>query len=346
VMEYVCTAWDRPPRSSGELFARLMEASVKGEKGTHPLLASVDEELVEQVLMRYRAFWGAPGLAFDGDLAFEDIDTGYFRIDPDVLGEDADYALCMLFLDFVHYCKARKPREQRVLLVLDEFSAIANAFEMDRLAEELRSFRVSVVFVPQSLEGMGSEDQRLRLLKAARLKVVHRYEDPEPLVALAGHELVPDFSFGIDEDGGPDEDRVRWVERWRVAPEAILRLGVGEAMVFRDGVASKVAVAPPPRVEPLALPGAEPIDRIYEWSRDGVEEPGEQGDDEEEVGPEDEEVDAGAVGLGSESEEDEGEASGGYVFTEEAEEGASDGEGEGESGHLPGSPSPAFAEEE
>jgi hypothetical protein len=344
VMEYVCTGWDEPPRSSGELFARLLKLSVAKGEETHPLLTSVDEELVEQVLLRYRAFWGAPGLVFDGDRTFEDLDTGYFRIDADILGEDADYALCMLFLDFVHYCKVRKPRDQLVVLVLDEFSAIANAFEMDRLAEELRSFNVSLVFVPQSLEGMGSEDQRLRLLKSARLKVVHRYEDPEPLIALAGRKLVPDFSFALAEDVGEEEDRVRWVERWRVAPEEILGLGVGEAMVFREGVASKVAVEASPRLEPLALPKAEPIDRVYEWQRVEQEakppDEGEPESDEVEVEAEDEE----AEGDGDEDEAVVAQKE--FVFDLKTKSGGSEGGDDGEVGHSSGSPSSVFSEEE
>lgn len=314
VMEYVCTGWEQPPRSSAELFDRLVKASLEEGEEAHPLLASVEAERVEQVLMRYRGFWGAPGLVFDGGVSFEDIDTGYFRIEPEVLGEDADYALCMLFLDFVHYCKVRKPPEQLVVLVLDEFSAIAGAFEMDRLAEELRSFNVCLVFVPQSLEGMGSEDQRLRLLKSARLKVVHRYEDPEPLVALAGRRRVADFSLGLDGERSDEEDRVRWVDRWRVEPEAILGLGVGEAMVFREGAASRVAVEPAPEVVAATVPDAEPIDRVYEWRRRDEQ-------------PEVEE----------ESEPEAPEDSAGYVVRPQAEGDAAEDEEGGEDRGSPGS---------
>ena len=329
LMEYVCSAWPEPPFSSAELFRRFVEAGVLGEP-RHPLLAWVDEEKVAEVALRYQNFFASPGLAFDGELGFEEIDTGYFQISPKIFGDDADYALCMLFLDFVHYCKERKPREQRVLLVLDEFSALADAFEMDRMAEDLRSFDVSLVFVPQSLEGMGSEDQRLRLLKAARLKVIHRYEDPESLVPLAGRREVPDFSFDLDEDA-EQGDRVRWVERWRVAPEEILGLGVGEAIAIREGRASKVAVQAPPRLEPLALPDPEPIDRVYEWSRGGDEEPGSVED----------EVDVGAEESEPEAEHDEGEGSGGFVVTAAAEGEVAEDVGEAsERG-----PSAAFAEE-
>lgn len=349
LMEYVCSAWSEPPYSSAELFRRFVEAGVLGEP-RHPLLAWLDEEKVAEVALRYQNFFASPGVAFDGELGFEDIDTGYFQISPKVFGDDADYALCMLFLDFVHYCKERKPREQRVLLVLDEFSALADAFEMDRMAEELRSFKVSLVFVPQSLEGMGSEDQRLRLLKAARLKVIHRYEDPESLVALAGRRQVPEFSFDLDEDVGGRGDRVRWVDRWRVEPESILGLGVGEAMVFREGLASKVAIDAPPQLEPLALPEPESIDRVYEWSRGGGK--GSEGEEESEPGDEvaeEDEADAEAVEVGSASEEDEGETavvSGGVRVLPEAEVGESDDVDEEKGARQPDSPSDAFGEEE
>jgi hypothetical protein len=266
VMEYVCVAWPEPPRSSTELFSRLNEAVVQDHLQEHPLLDPIEPKLVDQVLMRYRGFWGGPGLVFDGEIAFEDIDTGYFRIDPDVLGDEADYALCMLFLDFVHYCKVRKPRERLVVLVLDEFSAIANAFEMDRMAEELRSFNVSLIFVPQSIEGMGSENQRWRLFKAARLKIVHRYEDPLPLVEVVGKKKVPDFGLRLEDESGLG-DHVSWVERWKIPPEWILNLQEGEVVAIREGSGTKVKVAMAPEVDPVGLPRPESIDRVYDWKR-------------------------------------------------------------------------------
>jgi Cdc6-like AAA superfamily ATPase len=266
VMEYVCSAWPEPPRSSTELFLRLDEAVVQDHLQDHPLLAAIKPELVSQVLMRYRGFWGGPGLVFDGEIAFEDIDTGYFRIDPDVLGDEADYALCMLFLDFVHYCKMRKPRKRLVVLVLDEFSAIANAFEMDRMAEELRSFNVSLIFVPQSIEGMGSENQRWRLFKAARLKIVHRYEDPLPLVEVVGKKKVPDFGLRLEDESGLG-DHVSWVERWKIPPEWILNLEVGEVVAIREGSGTKVQVAMASEVDSVEVPEPESIDRVYNWKR-------------------------------------------------------------------------------
>jgi hypothetical protein len=273
-MEYVCVGWAEPPRSSTELFARLREGALQDRLRAHPLLAALEPELIDQVLLRYQAFWGGPGLVFDGELAFEDIDTGHFRIDPDVLGDEADYALCMLFLDFVHYCKVRKPRKRLVVLALDEFSAIARAFEMDRMAEELRSFNVCLIFVPQSLEGMGSENQRLRLFKAARLKLVHRYEDPLPLVEVVGRKRVPEFDLSLEDDSGVS-DRVRWVEGWKLPPEWILGLGDGEAVAIREGEGTKVKVAMVPAVDPVDLPEPEAIDRVYNWRRPG----GASGDD-------------------------------------------------------------------
>lgn len=342
LMEYVCSSWPEPPYSSAELFRRFAEAGVLDESTRHPLLAWMDEEKVAEVALRYQNLFASPGLAFDGEVAFEDIDTGYFQISPKIFGSHADFGLCMLFLDFVHYCKERKPREQRVLLVLDEFSALAEAFEMDRMAEDLRSFNVSLVFVPQSLEGMGSEDQRLRLLKAARLKVIHRYEDPESLVGLAGRRQVPEFSFALDEELGEEGDRVRWVERWRMPPEEILNLGTGEAVVFREGMASKVKVDAPPGPEPLALPEPESIDRVYEWSR-GAEK---ESEGEEESGPDEEpaeEDEADETAEESDAEESEDEGSGGYEIAKEAEEVASDDGGEGE--RPAGSPSDAFGRE-
>lgn len=358
LMEYVCSTWPEPPYSSAELFRRFAEAGVLGEP-RHPLLAWLDEDKVGEVALRYQNLFASPGVAFDGDVGFDEIDTGYFQISPKIFGGHADFGLCMLFLDFVHYCKERKPREQRVLLVLDEFSALAEAFEMDRMAEDLRSFNVSLVFVPQSLEGMGSEDQRARLLKAARLKVVHRYEDPESLLPLVGRRLEPDFSLDLADELGGEGDRVRWVERWRVAPEELLRLVPGEAIVIREGLASKVKVDPPPRSESLILPEPESIDRVYEWSRGGSKKaeanPESELEPDDEAGCEPDEVDEEASEAGGEgaeadeqSEEEEADeevvASRRVVVTEAAEVGSSEVADEEVCGEESGSPSPVFGE--
>lgn len=263
LMEYVCSAYDEPPRSSEELFRRFAKAEIADNGARHPLLASIDAERVRDVMLRYQNFFSTPGLVFDGDVGFEDIDTGYVRVDSSVLGVEKDQAMCMLFADFVHYCKVRKPREQLVVLVMDEFSAIASAFPMDRIAEELRGFNVGLVFVPQSLEGMGSEEQSKRLVQAVRLKMIHRYEGPQPLVELAGKVLVPEYSIGLDDDGDQEGERLRWVEKWCVPPEVMLGLKVGEAVVIREGRAVTVKVDRLPECPPAEVPAQEPIDRDY-----------------------------------------------------------------------------------
>ena len=242
LMEYVCSAFPEPPRSSEELFRRFTQAEILEGGARHPLLAALDAERVRDVMVRYQNFFSTPGTVFDGDVAFEDFDTGYVRVDSSILGVEQDQGMCMLFADFVHYCKVRKPREQLVVLVMDEFSAIAHAFPMDRIAEELRGFNVCLVFVPQSLEGMGSEQQSTRLVQSVRLKMIHRYEGPQPLLELAGKVLVPEYSIGIADDGEQEGERLRWVEKWCVPPEVMLGLGVGEAVVIREGGAVTVQV--------------------------------------------------------------------------------------------------------
>jgi hypothetical protein len=113
-------------------------------------------------------------------------------------------------------------------------------------------------------------------------------------------------------------------------------------MVFREGVASRVAVESSPRLEPLALPKAEPIDRVYEWQRVEEEWP-------DEGEPESDEAEVDAEGEEAEGDGDEDEAVVApkkYEIAVETKRGGSEDGDDGEAGRSSGSPSTAFTEEE
>ena len=75
--------------------------------------------------MRYEAFFGQTRGALDGSWAWEDTSAAYLLLDTLALREEASGLARFLFEDFAHYFTARKAREQFCLLIVDEFSALA-----------------------------------------------------------------------------------------------------------------------------------------------------------------------------------------------------------------------------
>jgi hypothetical protein len=88
---------------------------------------------------RYRAFFKALGGGLDGDWAFEDVQTSYIQLRGLDLNDQTASLGRYLLEDFAHYVATRKPADEKVLLIVDEFPAIAfgganvaNLFEMVR----------------------------------------------------------------------------------------------------------------------------------------------------------------------------------------------------------------------
>ena len=75
--------------------------------------------------LRYEAFFGQTRGALDGDWAWEDTGAAYLLLDSLALREETAGLARMLFEDFAHYFTARKPRDQFALLIVDEFSSLA-----------------------------------------------------------------------------------------------------------------------------------------------------------------------------------------------------------------------------
>jgi hypothetical protein len=127
----------------------------------------VDQTGRKGTLSRYRSFATAAGHHLSGSRAFEDTRASYLLLDGLALGDDTPRLARYLIEDFTHYCTSRKPPDRKVLLLVDEFSALrlGNAAA---LFERLRSFNPGVVLAAQSIEGLhDDEGERDRLLNSA-----------------------------------------------------------------------------------------------------------------------------------------------------------------------------------
>ncbi len=205
-------------------------------------LAALNAQQVRQVRLRYEAFFGQTRGALDGHWAWEDTGAGLAR---------------MLFEDFAHYFTTRKPRGQFALLIVDEFSALAQNAGMAGRIEQARGFNTSLVLAPQVVAGLGEEAETARILGSVETLICHRVNTPEDVIALAGTRRAIEYSSQFVTEGATGAGSARIQHQFKVDPNKVRSLAPGQAYAISRGRAMKIAVLQAPQVRAL-LP--EPID--------------------------------------------------------------------------------------
>ncbi len=229
-----------PPRTSQELLQRLhldVLAKIYKDRPEMKDIAALKEREAMGAYTRYRAFFGAINGVLDGKWAFEDCQASYVLLDGLALREEASSLGRFLIEDFSHFIARRKPSEQRVLFIVDELSALTTGSGAANLFERIRSFGGSVLISSQSYAGLG--DHADRILDAAKSLILHQSSDPERLVARAGTRRVVERSTQLNEEGPTGMGSYRNQHAFRVDPDAVRRLGIGEAFLISNGHAHK-----------------------------------------------------------------------------------------------------------
>ncbi|MCW3020017.1 MAG: hypothetical protein JWN10_2325, partial [Solirubrobacterales bacterium] len=155
VLRLVCEHPDGPPRTSAEALARMDADALAKAHQRSSALAALTAQQVKQVRLRYEAFFGQARGVLDGDWAWEDTGAAYLLLDSLALREETAGLARMLFEDFAHYFTTRKPRSQFALLIVDEFSGLAQGAGMAARIEQARGFNTSLVLAPQVVAGLG-----------------------------------------------------------------------------------------------------------------------------------------------------------------------------------------------
>ena len=155
---------------------------------------ALTETQVAQVRLRYEAFFGQIRGQLDGNWAWEDTTAGYVLLDSLTLSEEVGGLARFLFEDFMHFISARKHREQFCMLIVDEFSSLAESASMAARVEKARGFLASLILAPQVVEGMGGEVETARILGSVETVIAHRVNTPDQIVALAGTRKVPELT--------------------------------------------------------------------------------------------------------------------------------------------------------
>jgi hypothetical protein len=275
LVRLACIAPGGPPRSSSELLERLDRNTLTelwaGTQRASGVLA-FKEEHVAACRHRYQAFFGAVEGQLDGTFAFEDTDSGYLLLNELAYGEETTKLARFLLEDFKHYVAQRKQRGQRVLLIVDEFSAIATGERVARLVEIVRSYGASLVLAPQAYEGMGGPEAGARILNAAHTILLHAVPEPEPLVRAAGTKVEIEASVQHDQGRSLELGTAREQHQHKVSPNEVRALQPGMCFAIGSGKAQKIQVAPTPPSASEATPRtagleAPPAGRLVEQDR-------------------------------------------------------------------------------
>jgi hypothetical protein len=246
-----------PPRSSHELLRRLNQNALLDLWAGHERAAAIagfKAEHFDSARQRYAAFFDACEGQLDGNWAFEDTDFGYLLLNELLYGEETSKLGRFLVEEFKQYLAARKQDGRHVLLIIDEFSAIADGERVARMIEVVRSYGAAVVLAPQAYEGMGGEQASARILNAAHTVLLHAVPDPEPIVKAAGTRLVVESSLQHQDGLSTDLGSSRQQHQLRADPNDVRRLREGMCFVLGNGRAQKVQIAPTPALEEADAP--------------------------------------------------------------------------------------------
>jgi Bacterial protein of unknown function (DUF853) len=258
VLRLVCEHPDGPPRSSQALLERMELPALRAAHQDAGALRVLSAEQVRQVRLRYEAFFGQTRGALDGAWAWEDTNAAYLLLDSLALREETAGVSRLLFEDFAHYFTTRKPRAQFALLIVDEFSALADSAGMAARIEQARGFNTALVLAPQVVQGMGEEAQAQRILGSVQTVICHRVNTPEQIVMLAGTRQRPEYSSHYTLEGASGEGSARIQHQYKIDPNKVRALAPGVAYVINRGRAMRVQVLRAPSARGKLPPSQRP----------------------------------------------------------------------------------------
>ena len=246
-----------PPRSSQALLEGMVLSRLRQRYAGRPEVDEIDGLRARDAAAaynRYRAFFKALGSGLDGaedtaSWSFDTVDAGYILLDGLSLKDQTASFGRYLIEDFAHYAARRKPTDQRVLLIIDEYPVIAQSGAgTASLFEMVRFHGASIIVTGQSYAGMGEGFDRI--LGAAETLILHRCGDPDLLLPRAGQRLRFTRRIGFSERGMGRGAReyatgagyLALDEALKIHPNDVKELPPGECYVIAGGRAQRVLV--------------------------------------------------------------------------------------------------------
>ncbi len=248
VLRLVCEHPEGPPRSSRIVLGRMEIGGLRQAHDGSSALEALTADHVRQVRLRYEAFFGQTRGALDGDWAWEDTNAAYVLLDSLALREETSGLARFLFEDFAHYFTTRKPRGRFAVLIVDEFSALAQGAEMAGRIEQARGFHTGLVLAPQVVQGMGDESEAARITGSVETVICHRVNTPEEIIQLAGTRQRMEYSTHFGSEGSTGEGSARVQHQYKVDPNKVRALDPGAAYIISRGRATRAQVLRAPDV--------------------------------------------------------------------------------------------------
>ncbi|HET8844326.1 MAG TPA: TraM recognition domain-containing protein [Ktedonobacteraceae bacterium] len=236
-----------PPRSSHALLENLTLATLRvryrGTPHEHEV-ERITEKDANGVYNRYRAFFSLFKDKLDHGFTFDTQDAAYVLLDMIAYREEAASVGRYLLEDLAHYVARRKPSEKKVLIIIDEVSALAIA-NIANLAERLRSYGGPMVLSSQSEQGLAkNQDERARILGTAHTVFLHTCSAPEPFIARAGMHKQVRAGWSVHDQTGTGYGTMQLQEEYLISPDEVRRLQTGEVYLIANGQGQKARIAP------------------------------------------------------------------------------------------------------
>jgi hypothetical protein len=134
---------------------------------------------------------------------------------------------------------------RKTIIFLDEFSAVGQDQRASQFAaglvERTRSAGIAIVIGAQTVSSLG--DAADRLLQTCGTVITHRTPLPDGLIELAGTVQVWEDSQSVDGLGIRVATSGRLQQQYRVPPDLVRALPVGEAIVIQGGRWAHIAIA-------------------------------------------------------------------------------------------------------
>lgn len=254
ILKFALYAPGLPPVADGqELLRRIyppaLQEMYKGMEESD-YLDSLSKDALWGPYGRYQAFFGAVLDRLDGETGYGDWDAAYYLLDKKRLQREIGAFARYLIEDFQLYMALRQVhrKDQRILLILDDYSAYSDMVGVFDLFERVRSAGGCVIACAQGYQGLGPDAERL--LEGAATIILNRCSLPEKFIRMAGVRKTPEISFHMhtnsdDVDAKPEEvdsATMHMVDEPGVHPDEVRKLAKGESVFLYGNEWQKIAV--------------------------------------------------------------------------------------------------------
>lgn len=186
---------DEPPSSLAELVERIDKKPLARAAGHDRSLAALLHLIPERELVgvktRYDGIAWAVGGFLDGFWSYEDTRAAYVPVGRPENRHQAAEVGAFLLEDLLHWALARKPRDRRAVVIVDEFSKLSHRPDAAvDLVERARASGVGIVLIGQTWASLGTDDTvRNRLAGTVGTVIVHKLKQPRRSSGARRHPM-------------------------------------------------------------------------------------------------------------------------------------------------------------